>query len=517
MAQRRRVQRFGRLATATAVAGAVLAGLTGGAAPAQAVDATVPAWLVPLSFSDDGRHRACTGIVLSASRALAAPDCFTGRSGEDTAWEYTLATGALNSGVGGPRYRVHPRYDYATGAAGIAVTQHGMNTPASARPSLASAGDASLYAPGVPATFYSWTGATADSERARHAERAVVRSAADCAALLGRTLPAGMLCTSPAAGTAPAPADERCVGDAGGALVAGGKLIAISATRVNGCAAEGVRLYTNLRTYRPQVIEGARDVEVSSTWGQSGTVIAREGNGLVDVCGTDVDGRRDCGADSIGLFNDWNNEFNYLSQLGDSSGDGQGDLLGRAKDGRLHRFVQPENEGRLDRAAKVQLGSGWNIYNRIVPARDISGDGYPDILARDGSGVLWLYRGTADGKLAARTKSGTGWGSFTALTGRGDLSGDGRSDLIARDAAGVLWLYRGNGKGGFAPRTKVSSGWNAFNVIVASGDMDADGRQDFVARTPAGAAYLYNADNKGGFPTRKQLATTQWKGYVSIG
>jgi hypothetical protein len=44
---------------------------------------------------------------------------------------------------------------------------------------------------------------------------------------------------------------------------------------------------------------------------------------------------------------------------------------------------------------------------------------------------------------------GTGWGAFTALLWPGDFSGDGRPDLLARQPNGVLDMYRGNGTGGW--------------------------------------------------------------------
>ncbi|HEU4491045.1 MAG TPA: polysaccharide deacetylase family protein [Jiangellales bacterium] len=49
-----------------------------------------------------------------------------------------------------------------------------------------------------------------------------------------------------------------------------------------------------------------------------------------------------------------------------------------------------------------------------------------DVLARDASGVLWLYRGNGSGGwLSPRLQVGTGWGGMTAVFGPGDFSGDG--------------------------------------------------------------------------------------------
>lgn len=299
--------------------------------------------------------------------------------------------------------------------------------------------------------------------------------------------------------------EDQCFGDAGGALVGGGKLIAISATRATGCVAGGVRLYTRISSYRSTITDWARDVDLDERI--SGSVLAREPSDLIDLCTTNQQGKLDgCYVDRMGSMLDWDDDFDFLTQLGDLGDDGKGDLLARTPGGTLYRIPNPLAYGEVGDAPKVKLGTGWSKYNKIVAARDLSGDGLPDILARDTSGVVWLHRGRSDGSLAGRTKVTT-WKSYTAIAGRGDLSGDGRADIVTRDGAGVLWLYRGNGKGGFSPRTKIGSGWGKYNAIVGSGDMDHNGRQDILARTPAGAVYLYNANHTGASRRRRSWPT----------
>ncbi|MCB5170110.1 FG-GAP-like repeat-containing protein [Streptomyces bambusae] len=517
------LRKFARLGVSSAAAGAVLAGLlAGAAAPAQAAEPAVPGWVVPLGFSDeaDGTVKNCTGIELGAWRAITAPDCFTGSDGEnDFAWHYDPKTGQYNWGTSGPRYRVHPQYDRSSGRAGVAVA-HTMEEKARAgRPVLATAADGSLYAPGTKALLASWTFTDRGRQARRHTEQQVLKSAADCATLLGRALPAGTLCAVPAPGTPEVPAEERCAGDAGGALIAGGKLIGVSATRVGECAERNVRLYTSVRTHGARYAEWGRDMETGMETGVSGSVVAQQvgrGSTMVDVPAFDGQGKLRERPDGSGRYIQFDKLFPYLTQLGDANGDGAGDMLGRTADGRLYRLTPSAEKSVLDRdTPKTLIGTRFDVYSRLVAARDLSGDGYGDLLGRDKAGVLWLHRGTADGKLAARTRIGAGWNAYGVITGRGDLSGDGISDLVARDGAGVLWLYRGNGKGGFAPRTRVGAGWNGFNSVVASGDMDGDGRQDLIARTPAGAVYLYDADHRGGF-TRKLVLASGWKGFTSL-
>ncbi|WP_374322747.1 FG-GAP repeat domain-containing protein [Streptomyces sp. AP-93] len=100
--------------------------------------------------------------------------------------------------------------------------------------------------------------------------------------------------------------------------------------------------------------------------------------------------------------------------------------------------------------------------------------------------MLWEYLAYPDGSLTARVRLGAGWGQYSQIAGQGDLTGDGKADIVARDTSGVLWLYVGTGNHSvpFAPRTKVGAGWNIYDRLVSVGDLDADGRTDLVARKP---------------------------------
>ncbi|MFF6887624.1 FG-GAP repeat domain-containing protein [Streptomyces sp. NPDC012421] len=155
-------------------------------------------------------------------------------------------------------------------------------------------------------------------------------------------------------------------------------------------------------------------------------------------------------------------------------------------------------------SARVRVGSGWGIYNQLVGVGDVSGDGRPDMIGRDASGVLWLYKGTtsATAPFATRLRVGGGWGIYNQFTGAGDLTGDGRADLVARDAAGVLWLYPATGKAEvpYATRVRVGSGWQGYPLMSSPGDLTDDGRADLVARDSAGNAYLYQGTGKAAAP-----------------
>ncbi|MFI2645835.1 FG-GAP repeat domain-containing protein [Streptomyces sp. NPDC018610] len=163
------------------------------------------------------------------------------------------------------------------------------------------------------------------------------------------------------------------------------------------------------------------------------------------------------------------------------------------------------------------IGSGWNIYNRVFSAGNLGGAGADDLLARDGSGVLWLYLGYGNGKLTQRYKVGSGWNAYDEITGKGDLTGDGKDDIVARDSSGVLWLYKGTGdyKAPFASRVKIGGGWNTYNKLISVGDIDIDGITDLVARDKTGALYLYKGTGNAAAPyaSRVKIGNGGWNTY----
>ena len=48
---------------------------------------------------------------------------------------------------------------------------------------------------------------------------------------------------------------------------------------------------------------------------------------------------------------------------------------------------------------------------------------------------------------------------MSSIVSAGDFNGDGDADVIARDTSGELWLYRGTGTGDWSSaRTSVAAG-----------------------------------------------------------
>ncbi len=177
--------------------------------------------------------------------------------------------------------------------------------------------------------------------------------------------------------------------------------------------------------------------------------------------------------------------YDRIEAAGNLGGTPVGDLLARDKSGVLWLY---QGNGTGNFATRVHVGGGWQVYDKITSGSDLTNDGRVDALATDRSGALWLYTGTgsATKPFLPRKKIGTGWGVHNDITAVGNIAGGPAGDLVARDKDGILWLYLGKGDGTFAPRTKIGSGWNAFRPLIAAGDADGDGRPDLMG---LGATY----------------------------
>ncbi|WP_329287286.1 FG-GAP repeat domain-containing protein [Streptomyces sp. NBC_00691] len=158
----------------------------------------------------------------------------------------------------------------------------------------------------------------------------------------------------------------------------------------------------------------------------------------------------------------------------------------------------------------VFIGSGWGVYNALVGPGDLSGDGKGDLLARDRSGNLYLYKGNGQSTgFAGRVKVGSGWGSFNKILGAGDYTGDGRADIVARTSGGDLYVYPGTGNAAapLGARVKAGTGWNTYGKLVSPGDLNGDGKGDLLGVTSGGDLYSYLNTTPGKFGTRTRIGT----------
>ncbi|WP_223279747.1 FG-GAP repeat domain-containing protein [Streptomyces sp. SDr-06] len=155
--------------------------------------------------------------------------------------------------------------------------------------------------------------------------------------------------------------------------------------------------------------------------------------------------------------------FNGIAGVGDLTGEGNGDLLARGNNG--HMYLYPGNGQATGFYNRVDLGAGWNGFNKLIGAGDVNGDGIADLLARDDNGHLFLYPGKSTPGFGNRIDLGGGWNGYNKLATPGDMTGDGRTDLIGVDASGTAWRYDANGTGSFKERVNLGGGWNTYNGI----------------------------------------------------
>lgn len=188
-------------------------------------------------------------------------------------------------------------------------------------------------------------------------------------------------------------------------------------------------------------------------------------------------------------------------------------VLARSADGRLWQW------GTTFGSLPKEVGTGWNVFDKIFSPGDFNEDGYADVLARKPSGELWMY--PADGKSWWKPASvvGVGWQGMTELIAPGDFDEDGHDDVLARDREGRLLLYPGNGKGGWLAPRQVGAGWNIFNRVFSIGDFDGDSHADILATNAGGQLFLYSSNGKGGWLGSKVIGSgwQSFKGVFSAG
>ncbi|MCZ0979696.1 tachylectin-related carbohydrate-binding protein [Streptomyces diastatochromogenes] len=149
------------------------------------------------------------------------------------------------------------------------------------------------------------------------------------------------------------------------------------------------------------------------------------------------------------------------------AGRANGSLVARDRSGVLWVYER-NHHGSAPLTPRSRVGAGWNVYHALTGY-----SGGP--LARDADGVLWKYDETGSGgdpegyPFRSRLRVGAGWNAYTAFAGTVDLGRRSYPDVVARDKSGHLWLYQGVIKSGaLVPgpaRTPVGPGWNIYDLI----------------------------------------------------
>jgi hypothetical protein len=158
------------------------------------------------------------------------------------------------------------------------------------------------------------------------------------------------------------------------------------------------------------------------------------------------------------------NAVREITGIGDFDRDGYPDLLAARSDGKLYLYA---GRAGATLAAGVVVGTGgWNSMTELAGVGDFTGDGTPDLVGRlTSTGVLYLYAGRTGG-FAARQQIGTAWTGMRDLVGVGDFDRDGYTDLAAvQKSTSRLLLYRGTGSG-LRAGVQVATGFGGRSPVA---------------------------------------------------
>jgi hypothetical protein len=186
--------------------------------------------------------------------------------------------------------------------------------------------------------------------------------------------------------------------------------------------------------------------------------------------------------------------------VGDWNKDGKGDIITRQSGGDLLMFRPGRGDGKFSEGKP--MSKGWAPITQLSAVGDVTGDGFPDLVGRTQSGPMTIYPGNGKSGFRAPTLApatlrtfnqvGSGsWkpadmpgssflssdGSFVPFSrttgsdlkgydwvvGPGDVSGNGVPDLVARDSGGNLWLLPGSSKG-YGERRFIGAGFGGYSL-----------------------------------------------------
>lgn len=195
--------------------------------------------------------------------------------------------------------------------------------------------------------------------------------------------------------------------------------------------------------------------------------------------------------------------------VGDWNRDGRGDVVVRSAGGDLLVLYPGLGNGRFGRGQS--LGTGWSAVTRLTAVGDVTGDGRPDLMGRIGSGPWTIFPGygtkafqppqlapdslrtynligrgawspdstsygSEDGSFVLTVTAKIGYAlqaanggddaTYDTYVGIGDVDGDYVPDLLAREeGTGIIWLLPGKTSGGLSPRMWVANGFAGYELI----------------------------------------------------
>ncbi len=167
-----------------------------------------------------------------------------------------------------------------------------------------------------------------------------------------------------------------------------------------------------------------------------------------------------------------------LLNVGDWDRDGDGDLIVRARSGRLNLRL---SNGQGAFGSLRVIGTGFDRVGLLSAVGDMTGDGYPDLMGQPFGGAMRIYPGRGAAGLGV---SYVAHGNISAERqyGVGLWDGDGSPDSMLR-VADKLVLYPGNGPGGLTDQEPLGVDVSGYDWVLPVGDIKGSGHADLIARS----------------------------------
>jgi hypothetical protein len=186
--------------------------------------------------------------------------------------------------------------------------------------------------------------------------------------------------------------------------------------------------------------------------------------------------------------------FGRSVALGDVNRDGKLDVL-VGNDGGVGVLLG-NGDGTFKPAVMYGAGGQW------IAVGDVNSDGKPDLLsvASQSIGIVDVLLGNGDGTFKPAITYPTG-GEFARSVAVADVNGDGKPDLVVANLSGIwpdqraVGVLTGNGDGTFQPAVTFDSGGGTFSL--AAGDLNKDGRPDVVVVNMTGLGLSVLLNNTG--------------------
>ncbi|MCU6481051.1 hypothetical protein [Arthrobacter sp. A2-55] len=136
-------------------------------------------------------------------------------------------------------------------------------------------------------------------------------------------------------------------------------------------------------------------------------------------------------------------------------------LVGTNSAGGLYYWANPH--GTTVQTA-VKIGNGWTGLK--ITQLDFDADGRPDLLVRQTSGAMLLYRGNGTGQIVYETRRviGSGWQGYDALSPVFGFARPGSRGLVARNISTGTRYYYPVYTGYWGPRIALSGNWQKLTL-----------------------------------------------------